>query len=110
MKRRMLAVAVVLTTVTAREASGDIYHLKTPSTVTTEGGSTLKLPPGFFLDEKAWLKRDLEMKRLQGQEIRLGAENKSLRKSASSSTPMWFTTLTFAVGAFTGFVTYQIVK
>ncbi len=42
----------------------------------------LDLQPGRFLVEPLWQKQDEEFKRLQEQEIRLTAENKSLRKSA----------------------------
>ena len=53
-----------------------------PSTLKTEKGSELKLPPGYFLDEETWMERDAEMRRLQEQESRLRAENLSLRDSA----------------------------
>lgn len=81
MKRRLIiAVTLVLST---QEASGETYHLKSPSTVETDKGSRVRLPPGYFLDEQSWQERDAELKRLQEQETRLKAENKSLRKSAS---------------------------
>ncbi len=84
MKNRRLCVAAALLTVfAAREASGgDIYHFVRPSKLVTEKGAELRLPPGYFLDEKSWQERDLEMRRLQEQETRLGAENRSLRESA----------------------------
>ena len=81
--RRVAVVAALVTVLAAREAAGDIYHLKSPSTVETEKGSKLKLPPGYFLDERSWQERDLEMRRLQMQETRLKAENKSLRESVT---------------------------
>ncbi len=97
-RKLVFAIALALTFAT-REAAGEpvIYKLKSPSTLTTEKGSTLKLPPGYFLDEPTWLERDLEMRRLQEQETRLRAENRSLRKSAVDDYP-WLAT--GMVGAF----------
>lgn len=94
--RRLFLATACLVTLIAREARADIYHVKSPSTLTTEKGSELKLPPGYFLDERTWQERDLELKRLQEQEARLKAENKSLRASASS--PTWLTVTTSAIG------------
>ncbi len=82
-----VAVATVLV---SREAHGEIYHLKSPSTLETEKGSVLQLPPGYFMDEPTWDERDREMRRLQDQETRLGAENRSLRESADGFP--WVTT------------------
>jgi hypothetical protein len=81
--RARIVVAVALATVlSAREASGEIYRIKSPSTVVTEKGSTLKLPPGYFLDEEAWRERDERLKQAENDRTRLKAENQSLRKSA----------------------------
>ena len=83
LKRRVLLAATVAAALMARDASGEpIYHLKSPSTLKTEKGSELSLPPGYFLDEETWRERDFEMRRLQELETRLKAENKSLRESA----------------------------
>jgi hypothetical protein len=58
-----------------------------------------ELPPGRFLDERSWVTLDEEQRRLQDQETRLTAENKSLRATASAWQPGWKTlTLTLAVG------------
>lgn len=97
MRRRALITATIVgALMLAREASGDIYHLKSPSTLKTEKGSELKLPPGYFLDEKTWQERDAELKKLQDERTRRNAENESLRKSASEYP--WLAT--GAVGAF----------
>ncbi len=88
--RRLFLASALALAFMAREAHGEIYHLKTPSSVTTDGGSKLQLPPGYFLDEATWQERDLEMHRLQEQETRLGAENLSLRRSADDFP--WITT------------------
>lgn len=105
--RRLFLVTACVATLIAREARGDIWHMRTPSTVQTEGGSSLSLPPGYFLDEETWQERDLELKRLQEQETRLVAENKSLRESASF--PPWATAALGAVGIALG-VTVMILK
>jgi hypothetical protein len=41
------------------------------------------LPPGYYVQEYLYNDLDAEMKRLQDQETRLGAENQSLRSSAN---------------------------
>lgn len=81
MRHRHAIVAAVIVTLAARAAAEPVYHLKTPSTVQTDGGSTLQLPPGYFLDEKTWQERDLELKKAQEDRTRLKAENESFRKS-----------------------------
>lgn len=83
MRKRTFITLVLAGALAARDASGDIYHLKSPSTLRTEKGNELTLPPGYFLDEQTWLERDAELKKLQDERIRRDAENKSLRKSAN---------------------------
>lgn len=80
-RRFTLSIAVVVAML-AHNAFGDIYHVQSPSTLKTDGGSTLKLPPGYFMDEDTWKLRDTELKGLQEQSTRLRAENQSLRNSA----------------------------
>lgn len=63
-------------------------HVKSPSTLRTDGGSERRLPPGYFLPEPVWDKLDREVARLQTAETRLSAENASLRDSASAL-PGW---------------------
>lgn len=109
-RRRMFVVAAFAIVLSAREASGDIYHLKSPSTLKTEKGSELKLPPGYFLDEETWRERDEHMKKLEEDRTRFRAENESLRKSAHEGMSIPFATMVFVVGAFTGFVSYQMVR
>ncbi len=112
MKRNRFALLVGLAAVlAARDAAGEptIYHLKSPSSLKTEKGSELKLPPGYFLDEEAWRQRDEEMKRLQEQETRLSAENLSLRKSARDDYPWLATGVVGAFGVALGaFVVWQM--
>ena len=113
--RRALALGVVL--VLASRAAADTgsgsgapaeldtsnLHLSTASTVTTDGGTSLRLPPGYFLDETKHGQVDAEFKRLQDQETRLTAANGSLLKSASGFTPGWMTAVAaFVVGGAVG--------
>lgn len=89
MRPRIILAALILVA-TSRAAADPVHlHMRTPSTVTTDGGSTLQLPPGYFLDEDSYSKLDNEVRRLQGQETRLVAENGSLRKTLSSWQPGW---------------------
>lgn len=83
----------------ARTASGDPdptppptnIHIHSASSLHTDGGSDLRLPPGYFLDEPAHDRLDTEMRRLQDAETRLGAENTSLRASTQGWQPGWYT-------------------
>ena len=109
--RRALALGVVL--VLASRAAADTgsgseldtsnLHLATSSTVITDGGTSLRLPPGYFLDESKHGQVDAEFKRLQDQETRLTAANGSLLKSASGFTPGWMAAVAaFVVGGAVG--------
>jgi hypothetical protein len=69
---------------------GEVLHLRTPTTARTDGGTDLRLPPGYFLDEPAHDTLDVEMKRLQEAETRLRAENDSLRRSAKGISFGWY--------------------
>ncbi len=90
--RRVLAVTAALCVLLlARNAAGDCdpapCRLKTPATITTDGGTSVRVPPGRFLSETTWLRLDAEVRRLQDAETRLTVENKSLKESAGS--PGW---------------------
>jgi hypothetical protein len=76
-----LALALLSPTLLVGDASAGPVRFKSPVTCTTEAGSSIKLPPGFYLSAELWAKLDLETRRLQALEVRLGAENKSLKKS-----------------------------
>lgn len=97
-RRTGIAIALVVLTL-ATEARGDVVvpepgemlHLKTPVTGRTDGGTDLRLPPGYFFDELAFGKVDAEMRRLEDAETRTRAENDSLRKSLDSWSPGWIT-------------------
>lgn len=73
-------------------------HIETPSTLTSEGGSVLKLPPGYFFDEPSFLTVDREFRRLQTAETRLTAENASMKQSLGSWQPGWWTLAGVFVG------------
>lgn len=77
-------------------------HFQTPSHVTTQGGSELDLPPGYFLDEPAWDALDYQVRTLQDDRTRLSAENKSLRDSAGTGAPWWAIAAGVVVGAAAG--------
>lgn len=66
-------------------------HFVSPFHLKTDGGSELHLPPGYYLDEAKFTRLDNELRRLQEREVRLDAENKSLRASAGGWTPGWKT-------------------
>lgn len=84
------------------QADPTVLRVKSPSTLTTERGSVVKLPPVRILDEETWGRLDEEFKRLQTAETRLNAENKSLRASASSSRVWKWAVAAVAVGFASG--------
>lgn len=105
--RRVAICAVVALAATARAADADPTvtnaHIASPSTCKTDGGTDLRLPPGYFLDEPTHQHLDDEMKRLQDVETRLTAENASLKSAVSGWQPGWVTLgLTIAAGAALG--------
>lgn len=93
--RRVLLGSMIAVAAVAGNAFGDPspvnLHMRTPSTITTDGGSVVKVPPGYYLDEPTHDKLDAEVKRLQEAETRLKAENTSFRTSAASWQPGWWT-------------------
>ena len=74
-------------------------HIHTASTVTTDGGSTLHLPPGYFLDEPAWDNLNVQIKKLQDTDTDLTAQNKAMQTTLSGWSPGW---RTLAVAVVTG--------
>ncbi len=78
-------------------APSGFLHMRTPSTVHTDGGSDLKLPPGYFMDEPTYDKLDAEQRRLQDAELRLTVENKSMRQSLAGWQPGWYMIAGFVV-------------
>lgn len=66
------------------------------------------VPPGVYVPEGRWEALDVEMRRLQDQETRLSAENKSLRESAGSWQPGWYTlTATLLTGLVGGWYLHE---
>lgn len=58
-------------------------HFARPIVITTASGRTLDAPPGYYLADPTFAALDAELRRAQDAETRLGAENESLRRSAS---------------------------
>ena len=82
MNKLLVAVVALGVLSLAPVAAADTpIHLKTTATCTTQGGSTVTLPAGYFLSEDLWERLDRETRRLQELETRLSAENKSLKES-----------------------------
>lgn len=86
------AAADPVTTIVAPAITG-ASHINTSSHLVTDGGSDLRLPAGYFLDEPSYTKIDTELKRLQDSETGLQAANNSLRQSMSGWSPGWKTLL-----------------
>lgn len=86
-------------------SASDPCHLRMreETTVIKDDGTQYRFPPGHFYDDPTWQNLDAEVKRLQDQETRLKAENKSLRESFEGWSPGWFTvTIAILVGAGAG--------
>lgn len=113
--RRTIVLAAVLTAMPSpvdaepfQPNTGDIVHLQSATTGRTDGGTDLRLPPGYFLDEPTFRAKDAEMRRLQELETRLKAENESFRKTAKDWQPGWKTlATTFVLGVAGGVYIYS---
>lgn len=94
-RRVSLFVAVLVLTPSPTEAdvfepnTGDILHIQSPLTGKTDGGTDLRLPPGYFLDEPTFKAKDAELRTLQEDKTRRDAENLSLKETAKSWQPGW---------------------
>ena len=116
--RRVAVSVVVALAVMTRVADADPtdppapvnLHIRSPSYLVTDGGSDLRLPPGYFLDEPTRDRLDAEMRRLQELETRLTAENATLSKGVSGWQPGWVSiALTFAGGMALGaYIVHQL--
>lgn len=95
-KRVKLAVVLVVIMLAKRVAAGDPEphaHVLTEEPrllcIPPAAERCIDLPPGHFVDRTTWSALDLELRRAQDAETRLGAENRSLRASAASWQPGW---------------------
>jgi hypothetical protein len=68
-------------------AEPEVLHIVKGAQCTTDGGTDLRLEPGYYLPEPTWVAVDVEMKRLQDVETRLTAENTYMREQG----PGWGT-------------------
>ncbi len=57
-------------------------YVKKGAVLVLPSGNALVVPPGYYLDEPTWSRRDAELKLAQDLNTRLKAENESFRKSA----------------------------
>lgn len=70
--------------------NGHVFlHIQSKSHLTTDGGSQVDLPPGYFVDEPGWTALDTSFKSNQDDITRLNAENQSLKTSMSDWQPGW---------------------
>lgn len=77
-------------------------HVLTPFEVTTDAGGHRRFAPSWIVPEPVWSKIDVELKRLQTTETRLGAENASLRASAGAGGFGWGTAAAVAAALAAG--------
>lgn len=113
--RRGAVLTAAIVVALARAAYGDpspdlthYVHLQSGSHVSTDGGTKIDLPPGYFYDEPTHSKVETEFKRLQDQETRQTAENKSLRASLDTWQPGWWTlAATVVVGVAAGWYAHD---
>lgn len=110
MRPRVACVVVALLVLEARAVADPITHLKSPSTVTTDKGATLRLPPGYFLDEPTWTEKDAHMRAVEDELTRKNAENASLRKSASKQWFDWKVVVAAAVAGFSAGAVVNLIR
>lgn len=87
--RMCLAISIVMA-LAARVAADPVEnpcpdpgcHVRKGAVLVLPSGNTLVVPPGYYLDEPTWDKRDAELKLAQDLNTRLKAENDSFRQSA----------------------------
>lgn len=112
---RLALVAFATVTLVARTAGADDNpcpdpgcRIKSSSTLVTEKGSVLKLPPGYFLDDTTFARRDRELREAQDRVTRLVAENQSFRKDAEKFS--WAPVVASALSLVGGVIVYSLVK
>jgi hypothetical protein len=105
-RRACALVAALIVLHVTRPAGGEPIKVKSPSTLRTDKGSEVRLPPGVFLSQPEYDELDVEVRRLQDAETRLRAENISLRNSLRDTPSPWIglvgvalTGITILVGA-----------
>lgn len=120
MRLRAAAVAFALVTLVAARAAaeppplppptvaplapGESLRVEGPSTLVTDLGGVIRLPPVLVIGREAEKKLDAELRRLQTIETRLSAENASLRDSAGWGWGSWLAVGTaLAAGAAGGY-------
>jgi hypothetical protein len=85
--------------------------MREETTLRKDNGEEFRLPPGHFYDVDTWQEVDNEFKRLQNQETRLTAENKSLKESLDTWKPGWVAVtsavLVGVLGGVGGYYWYQ---
>lgn len=82
MIRAAAALAALLLALPAR---ADDSPLEIPPLRCDLDGRAVELPAGVLLPAPAWARLDAEVRRLQEAEVRLAAENASLREAAGSA-------------------------
>lgn len=107
-----LALVVVLTVPSITSGDdGVVLPMPTPQLRLTTGDGILQAPSGLryriplgshIMNPDAWSEHDLEMRRLQELEVRLSAENKSMRATAKEWQPGWKVLLGAAVVGLSG--------
>ena len=83
--------------------------MREPTTLQKDDGTSYQLPPGHYLDMFTWEMLDNEVRRLQDQETRLVAENKSLRTSLKNAEPGWLTLVLMVAGTVATGITIKFV-
>lgn len=77
-------------------------HFARPIVITTATGRMLDAPPGYYLADPTFAALDAELRRAQDAETRLGAENESLRRSASERPGLALLLVAAAIGVAAG--------
>lgn len=73
-------------------------HLQSGSHISTDGGTKLDLPPGYFFDEPTFNKLDADVKQLQDDNTSKDAQIKVYRAQVEKWQPGWMTLAGAVVG------------
>ncbi len=91
-------ISLLPTHATADPPTPTTLHIVKGAQCTTDGGTNLRLDPGYYVPDVTWRSMDAEVMRLQESETRLSAENAHLRTDVKPDVFSW-KTATIVAGA-----------
>lgn len=77
--------SLILVAALSNFVGAEVWRLRTPSTVVTEGGSKISLPPAYCVDEGGWRRLDDELRKRGDEATRMRAERDSYAQEPKSA-------------------------